>query len=102
MRRFLIPALLAASVAVPAVAASPVHSFSQGGESYEYTADRAADGSILLHGRVQSNGDRFTLRVADRAVSGRMGFSDVSFSVSPKLMAELQSEVPAEQAFAAN
>ncbi len=103
MRRFLIPALLAAAVAVPAVAASPVHSFSQDGDSYEYTADRAADGSIVLNGRIQNTGDAFKLRVADRAVTGRIGVNPVSFSVSPKLMARLQAEVPADgQAFAAN
>lgn len=103
MRRFLIPALLAAAVAVPAVAASPVHSFERDGDRYEYTADRGADGAILLSGHIRSTGDAFKLRVADRAVTGRMGRSDVSFSVSPKLMAELQSEVPADgQALAAN
>ncbi|HLZ78449.1 MAG TPA: hypothetical protein VKQ09_03845 [Sphingomonas sp.] len=103
MRRFLIPALLAASVAVPAVAASPVHSFSREGDSYQYTADRAADGSIVLNGRVQNTGEAFKLRVADRAVSGRVGRNEVSFSVSPKLMAELQNEVPANgEALASN
>ena len=103
MRRFLIPALLAATVAVPAVAASPVHSFERDGDSYEYTAGRAADGSILLNGRIRNTGDSFKLRVADRAVTGRVGFNPVSFSVSPKLMAELQTEVPTDgQALAAN
>lgn len=103
MRRFLIPALLAASVAVPAVAAPTVHSFERDGDRYEYTADRAADGSIVLNGRVLNTGDRFQLRVANRAVIGRMGRSDVSFSVSQKLLAQLNSEVPAEgQALAAN
>lgn len=101
MRHFLIPALLAATVAVPAVAA-PVHNFSQDGDSFEYTAARATDGSIVLNGHVRNTGDAFKLRVANRAVTGRIGRSDVSFSVSPKLMAQLQAEVPADQALAAN
>ncbi len=103
MRRFLIPALLAATVAVPAIAAPSVHSFSQDGDSYQYTADRAADGSILLNGRVQTTGDAFRLRVVDRAVTGRVGANDVNFSVSPKLMARLEAEVPGNgQALASN
>ena len=103
MRRFLIPALLAATVAVPAVAAAPLHSFSQDGDSYEYTASRAADGAVLLVGRVTNTGDNFKLRVAGRAVTGRIGARQGSFTVSPKLKARVEAEVQAEgPALAAN
>ncbi len=102
MRRFLASALLVASVAAPAFAGSPVHRFERDGDTYEYTADRAADGTILIDGRVRNTGDAIKLRVADRSVTGRIGFSDVSFSVSPRLMAQLDSEVPANAALASN
>ena len=102
MRRFLVPALLVASVAAPAFAGSTVHRFERDGDSYEYTADRAADGTILINGRVRNTGDAFKLRVEGREVSGRIGYNPVSFSVSPKLVAQLASEVPAQAALASN
>jgi hypothetical protein len=40
--------------------------------------------------------------VANSRVNGRIGFSNVSFTVSHKLMAQLDTEVPANQALAAN
>ncbi|MGN6122166.1 MAG: hypothetical protein ACTHOJ_04340 [Sphingomonas oligoaromativorans] len=101
MRRFLVPALLFASVAAPALA-SDVHTFTRDGDRYSYTADRLADGSIQLNGRVESTGDAFKLHVANSRVNGRIGFSNVSFTVSHKLMAQLDTEVPANQALAAN
>jgi hypothetical protein len=101
MRRFLIPALLFASAAAPALA-SDVHTFTRDGDHYSYTADRLADGSIQLNGRVETTGDAFKLRVANGHVDGRIGFSTVSFSVSRKLAAQLDTEVPANQALAAN
>jgi len=101
MRRFLVPALLFASVAAPAFA-SDVHSFTRDGDRYTYTADRQADGSIQLDGRVETTGDKFKLRVTNGHVDGTVGFSDVSFTVSHKLMAQLDTEVPTNQALAAN
>ena len=101
MRRFLVPALLFASVAAPAFAAD-VHSFTRDGDSYSYTADRLNDGSIQLNGRVETTGDEFKLHIINGRVDGRIGFSPVSFTVSRKLMAQLDTEVPATQALAAN
>ncbi len=101
MRRFLVPALLFASVAAPAMA-SDVHTFTRDGDRYSYTADRQADGSIQLNGRVETTGDAFKLRVVNGRVDGRIGFSTVNFTVSRKLMAQLDTEVPANQALAAN
>jgi hypothetical protein len=103
MRSFLASALLLASAAAPAFAASPVHHFSQDGDRYAYTADRQADGSITLSGRVETTGDNFALRVTNGRVNGRVGASNVSFAVSHKLMAQLDTEVPAyAEAGAAN
>lgn len=101
MRRFLIPALLLASAAAPALA-SDVHTFNRDGDRYSYTADRLADGSIQLNGRVETTGDAFKLRVVNGHVDGRIGFNSVSFAVSHKLMAQLDTEVPTNQALAAN
>ena len=101
MRRILLPALLFASAAAPALA-SDVHTFTRDGDRYSYTADRQADGSIQLAGRVETTGDAFKLRVVNGRVDGQIGYSNVSFSVSHKLMAQLDSEVPAQQALAAN
>lgn len=94
MRLFIVPALLAATVAMPALAA-PLQHFSQDGDSYSYSAARKANGVVLLHGTVDNTGDSFDLRVRGTHVDGRLGMSDVSFVVSPETAARLTEEVPA-------
>jgi len=103
MRNLLVPALLFASVAaVPALAASPVHSFSQDGNNYEYTTSRTSKGAIVISGRDRTTGDNFTLRVVDRHVDGYVGSHEVSFGVTSQQIAQLQQEVGGSTALASN
>ncbi len=95
MRLFLASALLAATVAMPAMAASFEH-FSRDGETYSYKASRQADGTVLLHGVVDRTGEAFNLRVRGTRVDGELGVSSVSFRVSPATAARLADEVPAD------
>jgi hypothetical protein len=92
MRLFLAAALLA-GLAMPAVAA-PLQHFSQGGEDYSYSAQRGADGLVVLKGTVDSTGDAFNLRVRGTQVDGTIGMSAVSFSVSRETATRLAEEVP--------
>ena len=109
MRLVLASALFAiaplAGIAAPAIAA-PLQHFTQDGEDYSYSAQRRADGLVVLRGTVDSTGDAFNLRVRGQQVDGRIGVSTVSFRVSPETATRLASEVPAdgavETALAAN
>jgi hypothetical protein len=97
MRLFLTSALLAvaplAGFAAPAMAA-PLQHFTQGGEEYSYSAQRRADGLVVLKGTVDSTGDAFNLRVRGTQVDGTIGMSAVSFRVSHEIATRLTEEVP--------
>lgn len=92
MRFFIVPALLAATVALPAIAA-PLQHFTRDGEDYSYTAQRQPNGVVLLNGTVDATGERFALRVRGTQVVGRLGMSDVSFTVSHETAERLAEEV---------
>jgi alpha-D-ribose 1-methylphosphonate 5-triphosphate synthase subunit PhnG len=94
-------AALLALTAAPAIAATPANTFSNDGDTYSYTATRAPNGTVLVNGRVETTGDTFALRVAGRDVSGRMGDTPVSFTVSADTLARLTAEVPADTQTAA-
>ena len=99
MRHIILSAALAATaaiVAAPAVA-QPLHHFTQDGETYSYAVDRAANGAILVRGNVDSTGDAFALRVRGDRVDGQLGMSSVAFRISPATVAQLSTELAAEE-----
>ncbi|WBO21614.1 hypothetical protein [Sphingomonas abietis] len=99
--RLTVLATLLALTAAPAVAAAPTNSFTNDGDTYSYTAKRAPNGTVLVNGRVETTGDTFALRVAGRDVSGRVGDTPVSFTVSADTVSRLTAEVPADSQTAA-
>lgn len=97
MRHLLASALLVAAVATPSLAATEVRHFTRDGDRYSYVADRAADGTVTLNGHVETTGEAFALRVRGAQVDGRIGVAPVSFAISKRTRAQLETEVPAVQ-----
>lgn len=93
MRIILFAAL--AALATPVLAAAPAHHFTRDGQSYDYTAERAADGTVLISGTVDGE-QPFALHVNGRDVAGQIDGTEVAFTASKDTIARLAQEVPAD------
>lgn len=89
--------LCASFIVATPVVAQPRHIAGQkDGISYDYTADLAHDGQLVLRGEYPDSGDRFELSVSPRGhVNGWVGHYSVSYDVPAAVRDEAVAELGA-------
>lgn len=94
MRLIIASALLLASAPVFAASAQE---FTRDGETYQYVAQREANGAVHLTGLSKTSNAPFDLTIAKGRVHGEMNGTPVAFTVSEETMASLDVEVAPTQ-----